>query len=308
MGWQKRLDESVASGGQTTESDGYLLLEHGTSRLVLDPRRGGSLREFVWRGVDILRPTCADLGDDPFDTACFPMLPYVNRVAHGRFNFAGREVRLERNWNEGPHPLHGQGWRAPWTVAAASGSSATLRFEGGGDDWPWRYRAEQSFTLDVDRLTIELSVQNLSAAPMPVMLGLHPYFPDAAAAHLQARLPRIWLTDREALPMLEAATMAECGFDPPRALATVYLDHCFAGWDGQAVLRWPRHTVTLCATHCSHLHLYTPAGQDFFCVEPQTAAAGALVRAAGEAVELPTGARHAMEVSFSMQPTSTEAL
>jgi galactose mutarotase-like enzyme len=30
------------------------------------------------------------------------------------------------------------------------------------------------------------------------------------------------------------------------------------------------------ATNCRHLHIFTPAGRDFFCIEPQTAPAGAL--------------------------------
>ena len=68
----------------------FLVLHHDATRLTLDPRRGGAIRDFKWRGQDVLRPTPAQAGDDPFDTACFPMVPFVNRVAHGRFNFGGR--------------------------------------------------------------------------------------------------------------------------------------------------------------------------------------------------------------------------
>src|SRR5690242_10087730 len=118
---------------------GLLVLQNQQTRLTLDPARGGVIRELKWRDWDILRPTPADLGDDPFDTACFAMVPYVNRVANGRFAFDGHAVQLERNWSKDPHPIHGDGWRSAWKVTATTRSSATLRFEGGGNRWPWRY-------------------------------------------------------------------------------------------------------------------------------------------------------------------------
>jgi aldose 1-epimerase len=280
--------------------EGFLVLQHETTRLTVDPRRGGAIRAFDWRGKDIFRPTAASAGDDPFDTACFPMVPYVNRVAHGRFNFGGHAVQLARNWSEDPHPLHGQGWRAPWTVEAASDSSARLRFEGGADDWPWRYRSEQSFQLLADELSVELRIENLSDTAMPAMLGLHPYFRQPEQAQLQAQLPRVWLTDRAALPVQEERTPAAWSFEPARPIGAVALDNGFSGWNGVATLRWPDRTVTVRATHCDCLHVYAPAGQDFFCIEPQSAAPGALSRNAGEAGALAPGERFAIRVQFAV--------
>jgi aldose 1-epimerase len=279
---------------------GFLILQYRATRLTVDPTRGGAIREFTWRGQDFLRPTPADAGDDPFEMACFPMVPFVNRVARGRFTFGGRAVQLERNWSDDPHPLHGQGWRSPWSVVAASKSGATLRFEGGGNEWPWRYCAQPGFQLVEDGLLVELSVENLSAAPMPVMLGLHPYFPDAAYAQLEATLPRVWLTDAEVLPLSEAQTPPEWRFEPVRAVHAVALDHSFAGWDGIASLSWPDRTCMVRATRCSFLHVYTPAGRGFFCLEPHSAAPGALDRDAAEATVVPPGVRFAIRVHFTV--------
>src|SRR5450631_2376533 len=244
--------------------EGFLVLQHEATRLTLDPLRGGAIRDFDWRGHPVFRPTAAAAGDDPFDMACFPMVPFANRVAHGRFRFGSQAVQLERNWSEDPHPLHGHGWRARWSVVAASSSRARMRFEGGADEWPWRYRCEQCFDLLQDGLSVELSIENLSDAPMPVMLGYHPYFQEATRARLQAQLPRVWLTDCDSLPVQETPTPPAWGFDPARAIDAVPLDHCFSGWNGIATLRWPDRTVTVRATHCSHLHVYAPAQRDFF--------------------------------------------
>jgi aldose 1-epimerase len=276
----------------------WLVLESQSARLTLDPRRGGAIREFTWRGENVLRPTPADAGNDPFDMACFPMVPFVNRVASGRFTFGEHAVQLERNWAEDPHPLHGHGWRGPWQIVAAATSSATVRFEGRANDWPWRYAAEQRFQLLDDGLLVELSIENLSDEPMPAMLGLHPYFPDAANARVRAVLPRVWLTDTEVLPVREARTPSDWSFDAARPIRAVAIDNSFSGWNGTASITWPRRSVTLNATHCGFLHVYAPAGRDFFCLEPQTAAPGALGRNAGEPTVIPPGQRFAIRVQF----------
>ncbi len=296
----RRWDDFDPNSPGVNIDEGFLVLQHETTRLTVDPRRGGAIRAFDWRGKAIFRPTAATAGDDPFEMACFPMVPYVNRVAHGQFSFGRHAVHLARNWSEDPHPIHGQGWRAPWTVEAASGSSATLRFYGGANDWPWRYRCEQRFQLLADQLSVELRIENLSDTAMPAMLGLHPYFREAPQAQLQAQLPRVWLTDRAALPMREQATPAAWSFDPARAIDAVPLDHGFSGWNGAATLRWPDRTVTVRAAHCSCLHVYAPAGRDFFCIEPQSAAPGALSRDTNEARAVAPGEHFAIQVQFAV--------
>jgi aldose 1-epimerase len=283
---------------QDWTDESVLVLEHETMRLVFAPHEGGAIRELKWRGRDLLRPTPPGAGADPFATACFPMVPFANRVAHGRFTFRGRTVELERNWREDPHPLHGQGWRAPWSVMAVSPSSVTVGFDGGADEWPWRYACEQRFRLLESGLEIELSIENLSVTPMPVMLGLHPYFPDAPRAQIIAHLPRVWLTDNAALPVLEAQTPPAWSFDAGRHVGAVPLDHCFAEWNGSASLHWPDLTLNVRATSCSFLHIYAPSGRDFFCLEPLSAPVGALGREAEGATVVTPGGRFAIAVQF----------
>jgi aldose 1-epimerase len=278
-----------------------MLLRNADTRLMLDAAHGGAIREFSWRGIAILRPTVAEADTDPMLMACFALVPYANRIAGGRFTFEDHVVRLPRNWDRDPHPLHGQGWRAAWSVESVSASQATLAFAGGGDDWPWRYRAVQEFELLPDALVIRLSVENLSGSLMPALLGLHPFFPDAPLATVEARTRTVWLPDAQTLPVQEVMTPAEWSFDRPRSIARVALDHCFDHWDGTAVVRWPDRILRLSATGTRALHVYTPVNAAFFCLEPQTAAAGALNRHAGEFARLAPGERLQISVRFSME-------
>ena len=276
----------------------HVLLRHNDTRLVLEPALGGAIREFSCGGIPVLRATPRHASDDPFQFACFPLVPYANRIARGRFVAASRAVQLRPNWGGDPYPLHGQGWRRPWEAVDVSAAEARLRFEGGGNEWPWRYRAEQQFRLGARHLSVELSLHNLSNAPMPAVLGFHPYFP-TAGARLQARLPRIWMADEAALPVEEVATPITWSFEAGRRVDSLTLDHCFTEWDGTAVLTWPDHAVTLKATSCRYLHVYVPRGRDFFCLEPQTAATGALNRGNGEITPVAPGGRLALGMTIS---------
>jgi aldose 1-epimerase len=275
-----------------------LVLRHEDTQLTLDAARGGVIREFRWRDRAIFRPTLSTAGTDPFAMACFPMVPYANRIAHGRFNFGSRVVHLKRNWAEDPHPLHGQGWHSPWQVFAATASSAVLMVEGGADEWPWHYLAEQHLQLSPGALSIRLSIENLAQSPMPVMLGLHPYFCDPELAWLQARIPKVWLTDNASLPIAEVVTPLDWSFDPARLITGVPLDHCFTHWNGTAVIRWPDLRVEIHASNCRYLHVYAPSGRDFFCVEPMSAAAGALNR--NEAAVVQPGERFEIQACFAV--------
>jgi aldose 1-epimerase len=250
-------------------------LRHGDLRVVVDPARGGAVREFSKGGQHLFRRPVRDTDTDPFSSACFPMAPYVNRIADGRFRFDGRVVQLAPNRIGEVHPLHGDAWCGVWTKREVSSSRAILAFCGGGVAWPWAYRCEQSFALQDDGLGIELSIQNLASTPMPAMIGLHPYFPDPLVAQLAAHLPRAWRMEK-GLAVESVATPEAWQFDDSRPLKDQALDNSFSDWPGTAEITWPDRRLSVRATNCRHLHIFTPAGRDFFCIEPQTAPAGAL--------------------------------
>jgi aldose 1-epimerase len=278
-----------------------MVLRNADTRVAVDAAHGGAIREFSWRGRAVLRAAVSSTDTDPMSTACFPLVPYANRIANGRFAFDGREVQLRRNWDRDPHPLHGQGWRSAWTVEDSAAARVSLVFCGGGDEWPWRYRAVQDIEVRADAVEIRLSVQNQSESTMPARLGLHPYFPEAGVATVQARARTVWLTDAQSLPVQEVMTPPDWSFDRARRVARVELDHCFDHWDGAAVLAWPDRILRITATGAHALHVYTPAGADFFCLEPQTAAAGALQRSHGGSAHLAPGERLEMTVRFSVE-------
>src|SRR5262249_15294953 len=153
-----------------------LALRSGGAVLDLLPEIGGAIARFAVDGIDVLRPAPPDTRD-VLQTGCFPLVPFANRIAHGVFTFARETVRLPPNFGDHPHPLHGQGWHGAWTVRARSPDKAVLAFDHPAGAWPWRYEAEQTFTLMRDSLRIELAVTNHDLRIMPLSIGFHPYFP-----------------------------------------------------------------------------------------------------------------------------------
>lgn len=264
----------------------WLLLSAGDLRLDLAPEVGGAIARFgVERGegyTPLMRPAPDGFGD-ALDAACFPLVPYSNRVREGRFGFDGREVRISDNMPGQKHPLHGDGWRNPWRVVRASDLSAELAYRHQPGDWPWSYEAHQRFDLDAEGLTLRLACRNLSDAPMPCGLGLHPYFPCNAETLLDAAVDWVWTIDAEVMPVERVP--ARDRYDlRHRRICGQDLDNGFEDWSGEAEIVWPDAGFSLGFTcpDATRFQVYSPAEGGFFVAEPVTNANAALNRPAAD--------------------------
>lgn len=240
-------------------------LRSGNSAATLLPQLGGSIGAFSVGGRDILRPT-PEGAADPLETACFPLVPYANRIADGRFAFAGKSYRLPPNVAGFEHPLHGLGWLKPWSVAAREQDSAVLSCAHRADgDWPWDWSALQRFELTDGALRVVLEVTNLSAEAMPCGLGQHPYFVRPPGGRLAFAASAVWLNDARMIPR-ETAPADHFG-DFARGAAPcgeALTDNCWTGWDG--VASWAGAEVR--SAQAGFLHVFAPPGEDFLCIEP----------------------------------------
>jgi aldose 1-epimerase len=223
-----------------------------------------------------MRPALPDGVRDRYAarTSSFPLVPFSNRIRDAVFHFRGRVIRLPKNFQPEPHAIHGNGWRAPWRVAARSDAGLTLEYRHPAGAWPWPYHAEQTFRLTPDALTMRFADTNESSEPMPVGIGLHPYFVRTPRVRLWAGVGRMWRADTDAMPAEivappESLAFAGTGLSPD---ATV-LDNNFVGFGGHAAIEWPEWDARLDVAAdpiYACLVLYTPDGRNFFCVEPAT--------------------------------------
>jgi aldose 1-epimerase len=161
--------------------------------LEIEPGRGGGVTRFGWRGRDVFRPARPG---GPLDLACFPLMPFSNRIGQGRFTFAEQAYHIAPNMpgSSHPHPLHGFGWLVPWSVEHAGERTLVLRHCHDGADWPSTYRATQRFAVTADGYIHDLEIENAGAVPMPAGLGLHPYLP-RQGARLSVDFTGVWQTN-----------------------------------------------------------------------------------------------------------------
>jgi aldose 1-epimerase len=277
--------------------------------LVLTPDVGASIGRFGYIGAPVLRTVAAGIVHAA-DSCCYPLVPFANRIENGCLRFGGSEIRLKPNLGNHPHPLHGHGWLEDWRMVSCTQTSAVFAFDHEKDEWPWAYTSEQSFALGDDGLKIRLSVRNRASTPMPVSLGLHPYFPRRAGTVLKARVGGVWLADALTIPTEHVA--AGSVFDPSGGVLlrdAPFVDHCFTGWDGVVRIEQPDLGIVLtiqASAECPFLHCYLPQGADFFAAEPVSAMPNSFNRPEDAAITgaraLPPGERFAVEMRIAAAP------
>lgn len=255
-----------------------LTLQAGELSLVLAPEIGGTIVGWNFGAIPLLRRPAPEaiMRHDAGGLACFPLVPFSNRIAQGKFRWAGRDYALDRNFGDRPHAIHGIGWQSTWSVATASATSAVLTLTHAATGaqaarWPFAFEAEQRFTLTAERLRVALSITNHHSGPAPVGLGLHPYFPRAHDATLQFAAREVWTNLAEPLPAQRIPVPPEWDHARGLLVGSAALDNCFTGWDGTARIAWVSGGPALIVEAGElfrHLIIYTPPGHDFFCVEP----------------------------------------
>ena len=92
-----------------------LRLENGVLRADVLPESGGGLLRFdLLRAnevVPVFRPAQLDEAlHEPKALACYPLVPWSNRIGGGRFIFQGRTIEVPLTRDDETYPLHGHGW------------------------------------------------------------------------------------------------------------------------------------------------------------------------------------------------------
>ena len=239
--------------------------------LEVAPENGGSIVS-LRRGEQILmqgRPSEPHL-------ACFPMLPYCNRIACGRFVFQGLDVVLAPNFSSEANTIHGTAWQASWQVTSKTADELHLSYDhdavaSAASGWPWTLRATQTFRLTEDELVIHLQVTNTSAQAMPVGLGLHPFFPAPDQTFLTSQFSHTLQVDDHWIPTNQIPMRA--GGDPfnSQPVGSQEIDNIFLGRRVAPTLQWHNQPWKLSLTASNslpHTVIYAPQAGGFVCVEP----------------------------------------
>ena len=252
---------------------GSEVLCNGELELEVFPFIGGAIGAFSFGGQDLLRKASAEAISqcDPGLMGAFPMLPFCNRIENGRFKFGGRWVQLERNFDHRTNSIHGIGWKREWSVEFRSSDSLRLSYEHDAKNWPWKFVSRQNFQLEPDRLIYDLSIINSDQSDMPAGLGLHPFFPDSQNARVTGVFDGCWNCSHRGVPSEFRLLGTSEALSGETTMSEIELDHVYVGLRSDIEVRWDSrpYYLTLLSSNENHAHvIYSPIGEDFFCIEP----------------------------------------
>jgi len=244
---------------------------------------GGTLTRLHWQSGDRVVPLLRDAADDADagHSACFPLVPFGNRVRDNVFSFGGRTHRLQPNTQGDRHYLHGDGWLGRWDIVRAEPQGVELGFsQGESRGTPYRYTAHQSFAIEPGAFRLSLAVTNTSEMPLPFGLGWHPFFSLTPETTLQATVDWVRGEEAEWLPGERIARPADLDFAKAEKLPCRWINNGLESWDGRARIAWPergagltleadalfRHAVLFVSDE-----RFEPAYRhDYFCFEPMS--------------------------------------
>jgi len=310
--------DSSVSAAKKASRETRIALESPLLHIEIVPELGGGIACFDWRDgparVPILR-RCADPdgATDPNQLACYPLLPFSNRVGGGAFQIDGRRVAVPRNREDESLPIHGDGWLSRWQVASRSTDHRQLRLTlDRSAGAPYAYRAAQTFRLDGPTLTIAIEIENTGGATLPFGLGLHPFIEREIDTLLAAPAGGLWLSGADWLSTEHVRTPPAWQFGVAYPLPEGLVNHAFTDWAGWMTACWPERQLRLTIqadTAC--FVLYTPPSCDWFCFEPVDHPINAMNLAGGGAAHgmtlLAPGATLTRTFSLSVERTGERA-
>lgn len=216
---------------------------------------------------------------DARNTACYPLIPFSNRIGNAGFDYDGRTYEFAANMPPEPHHIHGWAWQNYATIKERSDNNIVIEHIQNSEDYPYRFNAEQDWTIRSDRtlgtssVTVNLAVQNTGNRQMPFGLGLHPFFTKTPQVEIKASCKKILLAGDDALPNSHSDIPPEMDLSTLRKVRDLTLDHCYTGWDHECTVIWPEYGIEMLIESeqiFSNLVVFVPEGEDFFCAEPVT--------------------------------------
>ncbi|MEI2297030.1 aldose 1-epimerase [Ensifer sp. MJa1] len=252
-----------------------LLLQHEGLAVEVSPL-GGAILLARWHGIPVLSPTqTPGLASQLLGTeACFPLVPFGNRIEDSAFQFEGRDYALAPNTAD-PLVLHGDGWLRRWSILRQDRQSVTLDLrQEASAATPFAYEAVQTIAISGDSLSLSLAVTNRAPQPLPYGLGFHPYFPRTPGMRVYARAAQYWTEREKHLPGAPGPMPHDLDFARGGALAAGWLNNAFDGWDGKMRVEWPEADLAISLDADENFNcfvLYSPSTDaGFFCFEPMT--------------------------------------
>jgi aldose 1-epimerase len=210
---------------------------------------GAGMRALTFLGRPVIRSYQPD--DLPPAGSGQLLLPWPNRVDHGRYSFGGASYQLDLSEPAHGNAIHGLTRFVTWQPVVHEADRVTLGLQlRGHTGYPFCLDLQASYRLTAQAgLEVTVSARNPGSRPAPYGTGSHPYLQAGTDLvdhwHLQLPAHRWQPADDRGIPVGQPEDVAGSPYDfrERRPIGTVSLDHAFTGLrtgpDGRA---WARLT------------------------------------------------------------------
>jgi aldose 1-epimerase len=195
---------------------------------------GAGLRRLSYRGQPVISAYAAD--DVPPAGSGELLIPWPNRVDHGRYPFGGSTHQLDLSEPANGNAIHGLTRWANWSAAGNAADRVELAHVlHAQPGYPFCLELTARYELSADGLAVTVTARNAGSAAAPYGTGSHPYLVAGPAPvdGWELELPAAaWLeTDARGIPVAPPADVAGTPFDfrVPRAIGGTRMDHAFTG-------------------------------------------------------------------------------
>jgi len=261
------------------------------------PSIGNMAYEFKVNGKNVLwwpYATLAEMRAKPQFGGIPFLAPWANRLSEDAYYANGQKFRLNPDLgnihrDQNGKPIHGllnysPDWKVIDVEADGSGAWVTSRLEFWKHpemmaQFPFAHSIEMTYRLSADALEVRTVIKNLSADPMPVGIGYHPYFQILDAPRDQWKV-HLAAQDHFVLSNLLIPTGVTKPLEFPGLfpLAGVSLDDVFSVQGHLESKMLPTFSVQGAQQKISVTYgakypiavVYAPPGRSFICFEPMS--------------------------------------
>ena len=197
---------------------------------------GGGLRGLTYGDHEVL--IGYDEGESAHAGIGQHLFPWPNRIADGKYTFAGTEQQLSLTEPTRHNAIHGLTRWANWN-RLDDGSNESVVVVGyrlhGEPGYPHQLDLSVRYSLALDEgLTVDATARNIGESDAPYGFGTHPYLTvgrrvDECELTFTAD-QRLDVTEDRLLPLgLVEVAGSEFDFGKPRALGELFIDNAFTG-------------------------------------------------------------------------------
>ncbi len=273
------------------------------TRVSVIPGVGNIAFEMNVRGHDVLHWPFGSVDDFKARPALsgIPLLaPWANRLDEQAFYANGMRFGFDMSLGNirGAIPIHGflqttDQWQVVEVSASDRAAWVTSKLEfyrqpAWIKQWPFAHTIEMSYLLQDGALEVRTTITNLSADPMPVAIGFHPYFQltdslrDDWTIAIRARTR--WVLAADKVPTGETQPIERLFPNPSMAPLRAYnLDDVFSdlvrdaqGLATMSLMGKSQRLDIVIGPNFRSTVVWAPTGRNFMCVEPMAAVTNGL--------------------------------